>query len=257
GFAIVPDVSTGNSLLGISLLGKNTKLAFYYHYKRGVITDTSVVTYFNFGGLCAHANLVERNYTGTPLLANQGGPGNFVFLQNTPGTFATVKIPGLTSLPNCVVYRAELVMEQVYDLSPSSDQIFSVPSLLFLDAYDTAKLRFRSVPYDFLYDPTSGANSASFGMLSKKSLDASNNSIAVWKFNITRYVQNYLTRKEPLYNLRLTAPFSSHDLYGVAGGTDQDLLFSINPTIAAGRVRLGGGNHPTQKMRLHIIYSKL
>jgi hypothetical protein len=29
------------------------------------------------------------------------------------------------------------------------------------------------------------------------------------------------------------------------------------PTAVMGRVRLGGGSHPTQKMKLRIVYSKI
>ncbi|MFI5133205.1 MAG: DUF4270 family protein [Chitinophagales bacterium] len=259
GFAISPDASTGNAVMGFNLLGANTKLAFYYHYKSGAITDTAVVSYFNFGALCAHANLIERDYSGSQMLTYQGGasPDNLVFIENTPGSFATIKIPALATISNRIVHRAELIMEQVYDPTPSSDQVFNVPDLLFLDAYDTAKLRYRSMPYDLLFDANGGYNSDMFGMSGKKTVDAGNNPITVWKFNITRYVQNYLTRKEPLYDLRLYAPFSITDLYRVAAATDQDQVFNVNSAIVTGRVRLGGGNHPTQRMRLHIIYSKL
>jgi hypothetical protein len=132
-----------------------------------------------------------------------------------------------------------------------------VPDLLYLDAYDTAKQKFRTIPYDFILDPTAGPNYLDFGTFGKTTVDVNNNPITVWKFNITRYVQNYLTKKEPLYDFRLSAPFSTNDLFRYDGVNDIYQFVSVNSLIAAGRVRLGGGSHPTQRLRLHIIYSKL
>ncbi|MBS1920918.1 MAG: DUF4270 domain-containing protein [Bacteroidetes bacterium] len=259
GFAVIPDASSGNALLGFDLLGKNTKLAFYYHYKSGAVTDTATVTYFSFGVTCAHADVIERDYTGSQLALYQGGitPDDLVFIQNTPGSFATIKIPDLKLFPNRVIHRAELIAEQVYDPSPSSDNTFAIPKLLFLDAYDSAKQKYRTVPYDFIVDPSAGPNYTQFGMIGKSTLDGNGKPISVWKFNVTRYVQNYLTRKEPLYDLRLSAPFTTIDLYRSDGVNDVNQLITVNSLIAAGRVRLGGGNNTTQRMRLHIIYSKL
>ena len=261
GFAIIPD-QVGNAVIGVDLLSANTKLALYYHYKNGPVTDTTVVTYFPFTGTCAHANLVERDYAGTPLLASQGGtaPDNFVYLQNTPGSFATIKMPNLQLVSNRTVHRAELIMEQVYD--PSSDNIFSVPDDLFLDAYDTVQKKYRTIPYDLSFDASGNLNKETFGMVGKKADDGSGNIVTVWKFNITRYVQNYLTRRDSLYNLRVFAPFQVDDLYRIAsstGSTDINQVFNPNPLIVAGRVRLAGGtpiNNP-HRMRLRIIYSKL
>ncbi|HWC53236.1 MAG TPA: DUF4270 family protein [Chitinophagaceae bacterium] len=259
GFAVVPDALSGNALLGFNLQDPNTKLAFYYHYKNGAITDTAVVSYFNFGTTCAHANLIERDYTGSQMESYEGGttPDDLVFIQNTPGSFATIKIPDLKLFPTRIIHRAELIAEQVYDPSPVSDGIFAVPDLLYLDAYDTAKQKFRTIPYDFILDPTAGPNYLDFGTFGKTTVDVNNNPITVWKFNITRYVQNYLTKKEPLYDFRLSAPFSTNDLFRYDGVNDIYQFVSVNSLIAAGRVRLGGGSHPTQRLRLHIIYSKL
>ncbi|OQY93608.1 MAG: hypothetical protein B6D37_10970 [Sphingobacteriales bacterium UTBCD1] len=257
GLAIIPDPSSGNALLGFDLQSANTKLAFYYHYKNGAIADTAVVTYFTFGVTCAHANRIDRDYTGSELQSYQGGtsPQDLAFIENAPGSFATIKIPGLALFPTRIINRAELIAEQVYDPSPSSDRIFNVPKLLFLDAFDTAKNAFRTIPYDFIVDPTQGPNYINFGMVGKTTVDANGNPITVWKFDITRYVQNYLTKKEPLYNLRISAPFITKDLYRLNGVSDISQRITVNSLIAAGRVRLGGGNHPTQRMRLHIIYT--
>lgn len=259
GFAIVPSASTENALLGFDLTGANTKLAFYYHYKNGAVTDTSVVDYFSFSSTSAHANLIERDYSGSQLASYQGGttPDDLVFIENTPGSFATIKIPDLKLFPNRIIHRAELIAEQVYDPSPSSDNIFTAPQRLYLDAYDSIKHDFRAIPYDFILDPTVGPNYTSFGMYGKKTNDGNGNPITIWKLNVTRYVQNYLTRRESLYDLRLYSPYTAFDLYRSDGVSDIARYIAINDQVASGRVRLGGGNHPSQRMRLHIVYSRL
>jgi hypothetical protein len=66
-----------------------------------------------------------------------------------------------------------------------------------------------------------------------------------------------LTKTQKLYDLRLSAPFAFVEQFGIPPGTDQFRTIYLNPSVAIGRVRLGGGNRSTQRMRLHIIYSKL
>ncbi len=257
GFAIIPDNAFGGKALSaFNLNDTNTKLVLYYKMDKGGIRDT-VSTTFRFTLSSANANFIQRDYSGTPILSYQGGssPDNFVFIQSTPGSYANLRIPALNLLSKRVIHRAELIMEQVYD---PSDKLYTNPDVLFVDAYDTAKKRHRTIPFDFQLDNSGTPNYDAFGMLSKNSVDPLGNSIKVWKFNLTRYVQNINTGKEKNYSLRLTAPFFLVDLLRDAtSGIDYDSFIYANPDIAKGRVRLGGGNHATQKMRLRIIYSKL
>lgn len=256
GFAIISDVAFGSkAMINISLSDTNTKLALYYRFDKNGKRDTTV-TYFRFTAVSANANYVQRDYSGTPVASYQGGvtPDNLIFIQNTPGTFANIKIPALSILSNRVIHRAELIMEQVYD---PSDKIFTKPAALYLDAYDSAKARHRTIPYDLFFDNTGSPNYESFGMLGKQTIDGSANPITIWKFNLSRYVQNILTGKEKNYSLRLFAPYFVYNLTKASGNVDFYQYIPVNPNIVSGRVRLGGGNHPTQRMRLRIIYSKL
>ena len=145
-------------------------------------------------------------------------------------------------------------MEEVYD---QSDNIFAVPPYLFLDAFDTAKQRYRTIPYDFTIDANGIYNTGVFGMTPKDTVDANHNPIKIWRFNITRYVQNFLTRREPLFDLRLSTPYTLKELLQISPGSDIDENLGFNPDILEGRVRLGGGNHPAQRMKLRIIYTKI
>ncbi|HLF45357.1 MAG TPA: DUF4270 family protein [Chitinophagaceae bacterium] len=259
GFAIEADQSMGNALMSFKLYNNaNSNLSIYYRVNKNGKQDTTV-SYFNFSDLSAHHNFIDRNFSGTPLLAAQGGttPDNFVYLLNAPGSFATLKIPALQNLSNRVVHRAELIMEQIYD---PSDKLFTTPEALFLDVFDSVILRYKSIPYDFLPDNT-GLGQEQFGMYGKTGADPSGNLTRTWKFNISRLVQNFLTKKEPIHDFRLVTHRSiknqirtnnenNSGLYG-------ELTIPINNLFAVGRVRLGGGNHPTHRMRLRIIYSKI
>jgi hypothetical protein len=259
GFAVRTE-GGGNAAMGFALGDFNTKLAIYYNHPKvgGGGRDTTVY-YFFFTSLSAAAQYVKRDYTGTVLdasLNNGTIEDPVVYLQGSPGTFANVKIPDLANLSNRLIHRAELIVEQLYDIS---DSTFYAPPVMYLDASDptiTATYKFRTIPYDLAYTPT-GFDFNSFGVIPLNGKDPSGNPIKVWKFNVSRYVQHILTKTQKLYDLRLSVPFTLNEQYGIPPGTDQTFPMFLNPTIVKGRVRAGGGNHPTQRMRLRLIYSKL
>lgn len=264
GFAL-KSRNTGEAVMGFNLLSNNTKLAIYYRFDKGTVVDSATVAYFGFNGLrsldpgaSAAANYIQRDYSGTPVAATSGDllEDQVAYIQASPGTYSTLKIPDLTGLSNRLVHRAELIIEQLYH---PSDTIFKAPELLYVDAADpsiTRSYKFRTIPYDLVYTP-SGFDLNSFGVLAQTSLDAAGNKIKVWKFNLSRYVQHVLTHTQTLYDLRLSAPFTLNESYGIPPGTDQVFPFFVNSTIVKGRIRVGGGTHPTQRMRLRLIYSKL
>ncbi|MEO5947427.1 MAG: DUF4270 family protein [Chitinophagaceae bacterium] len=266
GFA-VRSISSGNAIMGFNLNGVNTALAIYYR------NDTSstvtpkyetTVKYFPFSGsYCAAANYIKRDYTGKPVEAAVGGSVSdpIVYIQNTPGTFATIKIPDLPTIGNRLVHRAELIIEQLYDIS---DSTFRAPELLYLDASDpsiAATNKYRTIPYDLTIDNTGALNLLTFGSLPTITVDGAGNKIRVWKFNVSRYVQHILTGTQSLYDLRLFAPFSLLEQYGIPPGGDITIPVFINNTVAKGRVRLVGNNGVAdtnpRRMRLRIVYSKL
>lgn len=268
GFALKSEAG-GNAIMGFNLQGVNTKLAIYYKDDNGnapVAEWDTAVAYFpfkpsatyGFAGSASH-NCIQRDYSGKPILAAQGGtsPDPIVYIQNTPGSFVTLKIPGLGSLNNRVVHRAELIAEQVYDIS---DSLFQPPTYLFLDAYDPSLSKYLTIPYDLIYDGNSGSyNLGSFGIAPVNALDASGNDIRTWHFNLSRYVQHVVNNTDSAYDLRLFAPFYIKDQYRppVPGATALPATINVNPTLAKGRVRLAGGTPGVQRMRLRIIYSKL
>jgi hypothetical protein len=267
GFAL-ESVSGGNALMGFLLTGPNTKLAIYYqYYKNGITNKDTAVEYFTFTSSSASANYVTRDYSGTPFAAVAGGtsPDNFAFIQNTPGTFANISIPGLGSLSNRIVHRAELIMEQAYH---PSDTLFLPPPRLYVDAFDPAISKYRTVPFDLSYDISSDqSNIDAFGGAPFRALDPLGKSIYTWRFNLSRYVQRIVNGTQPAYGLRVYAPVYTFNYFG-GTGTDPGLQIVIRPnstreftgTPVIGRVRLHGGD-PThtnpQRMRLRIVYSKI
>ncbi len=260
GFEIEADQSTGNALMAFGLVSNpKTKLAIYYRFTKGGQDDTTV-SYFAFTGASARHNYINRfDFLGTPLAAASATPAvdDILYLINTPGSYSTIKIPGLRNLSNRVINRAELIVEQIYD---PSDLKFPVPNSLLLDVYDSTLGDYKYTPYSFIYDQ-SGNPDPRYGLYGNTTADASGNPITVWKFDITRYVQNILTKQEPLHDFRLFTQQSVYErMRQSPGGNTGSYLYNqtiLNIQFAFGRVRVGGGNHPTQRMRLRIIHTKI
>ena len=179
------------------------------------------------------------------------------------GLFLKISHPE-KDLSNRIINRAELIVEQVYD---HSNVTFTHPFALMLDVYDSTLGDYKFVPYDFIPDiqpeagiPT-GIPNPSFGLYGKNTVDIAGNPIRVWKFNITRYVQNILTKQEPLHDLRLyiTKDAVGRIKQGMINNTGGYQYISVpaNPYYAFGRVKVGGGKHPTQTMRLRLVYTKI
>ena len=236
-----------------------------YFLNHNSLKDT--VSYFTFqasgttAANSAAANYVIRDYSNAPALLatlNNGTvPDPILYLQNTPGTFATVKIPDLGSVNNRVVHRAELYMEEIYD---PTDTLYRAPDFMYVDAIDPSIIsqpKFRTIPYDLNYGSGTSLDLGAFGAVPVMSTDGFGNRIRTWRFNLTRYVQHVLTHTQSIYDLRIFPAFRLVEQLGIPPGSDILTSIFVNPAIIKGRIRLGGGNHPTQKMKLRIIYSKL
>lgn len=261
GFAIIPD-NIGNALSYFNLADPNTRLAIYYKYKRANLTDTTVVTNFRLNVAANSANSIVRNRTGAEINnfsnANSNPAGdNFVYIQTAPGTFAQLKIPGLTGLSNRIVHRAELIMEQVF--SPSAlNNIFTPPNFLFLELKDSVNGAYHPVPCDFnIIDGQ--PNISSYGGFNTPGKDPSGNSIARYTFVISRYIQKIITNKRTIPTLRLSAPEYVRTPVGYIDECNipvRPLFFALN-NVARGRVKLIGGSTAVNRLRLRIIYSRL
>jgi len=267
GFAL--ESTGGNAIMGFNLQGANTKLAIYYkddNNNAPVASWDTAVTYFPFAGnvSAASANLVTRDFSGSPLEAAVNGTtapaDGLVYMQTTPGSFATIKIPGLPGLSNRIVHRAELIAEEAFD---PSDLIFAPSNFLYLDAFDPVLNDFRTIPYDVLSDVSGSLNLPAFGVAPVNATDDGGHLVKVWHFNLTRYVQHIVNQTELTYDLRLYSPFDAVNQYKPSNvSVPVGVTTAVNPSIAAGRVRLFGGdpspvNPNPHRLRLRIVYSKI
>jgi hypothetical protein len=267
GFALsASNVGSVNALVRINLLDTNTKLGLYYRTNSTSVPGTrdTIVDYFKFSLYgSGYANFIKRNRSGSEAARHIGvAKDSLVYVQTSPGTVVKIKVPGLKSFANKIIHRAELIAEQVPAVTQSSvESQFTPPNYLFLAAFDSAANVIRNVPND--YQGT--VNTTQFikfgGRLIYKSIQGYNN-VASYNFDLSRYMQGVVSRKDTIFDLRMFAPVNDSLKYvpsypnNLQSGTDY-LNTSLGNQPAMGRVRLGGGKHSKFKMRLHVYYSDL
>ncbi len=270
GFSVKVDaINPANALLYLNLQDTNTKLALYYNSSTtgATVRDTSVV-YFRFSPIVSGmANFVTRNRSGAEInahLTTTSKPDSLVYVQATPGTYIRIKIPNLDKLNNRIIHRAELIAEQVPDDNNllTLDRYFEVPRVLLLSIYDSVNKRKRSIPNDYTIDESGNINLLSFGGFASLKSVPGYDRLVNYNFNLSRYVQGIVTRKDSSFTLRLSAP--SNDSLSYYPPYPNNLFTKMaylnaaqgNET-GAGRVRLGGGTHSRFRMRLRIVYSRI
>jgi len=264
GFALTTNAASNNNVLvRISMIDTNTKLALYYTTNNTASsvagTRDTVVDYFRFSLYNnGDANFIKRNRSGSELSRHLGvAKDSLVYVQTSPGTIVKIKVPGLKNFANKLIHRAELIAEQVPTDNPNGfESKWTAPRYLFLGAYDSASKTIRNVPND--YQGT--VNSAQFarfgGRVLYKTIQGYDN-VASYNFDISRYMQGVISRKDSTFDLRIMAPVNDSVRYvppypyNLSGGTDYLTSTTANQP-AIGRVRLGGGKHSKFKMRLHV-----
>lgn len=259
GFAIVPETNgvgaRANALMGFMLSDTNTHLAIHYKYVKNGDTDTTSRKFrFDNSTLSANANRIDRDRTGSQMerhLARPAMGDSLLFLQSSPGSYATVKLSSLQGFKaakgNVMIHLAELVIDQVPESNQTLDNILEPPPLLYLDLFDTT----TKSQLPFLNDAlgTGSYDPASFGGILLQAPNAGANPYGQYRFFITRHIQGIISRNNANPTLSLYAPYQVS--YSTIG-----LNFGVNP-LAYGRVRVGGGTHATRRMRLRIVYTKI
>jgi hypothetical protein len=265
GFAVTVDSNyspAGKLLLYTNLAEPNTRLEIHYQKRNNGRLDTVVTTLpfnrqaSNTSSRSAYANNITRTYAGAEIVSSPSPTA--VYIQAAPGTFAKLDIPDLGSLSNRIIHRAELILEQVPGNS-IIDGNMRPPGYLYIDRIDTGGY-FRPIPYDLapninygIYPGVTNFDFNYFGGFNRSKLDAFGNPISYYNFNISRYVQGIVTRKESNLPLRLYAPFQLDytKQLGIFG------LEQYRNSVAFGRIKLGAGNNANYKLRLRIVYSKI
>ena len=265
GLAIVP--ISGNQLIYTSLSDAQTKIEIHFKRKNGGRVDTlvNVLTlnsdFFGFSGnrSSSTANYIVRSRPALPT------GDQVVYLQTSPGTFANLNIPELSTLSNRIVHRAELIVDEIPDFSGTADK-FKAPNFLYIELKDTGVAKWKPVYYDLTqssaYDPDfknplfipyypSAVDFNYFGGFIRNKTDVFGNAAHFYNFNITRYVQDIVTNHKTNSQIRLSAPFNiNYPQYSA-------FPIGYGNSVAYGRVKVGGGNNANYRMRLRIVYSKL
>jgi hypothetical protein len=268
GFSLTADPNSNkNVLLKLSLTDTNTKLALYYRtnsiaYPGKVDTVVSYLKYSIYNN--AEANFITRNRTGSEAAKHMNGNAkdSLIYVQTTPGTTIKIKVPGLKTFANKLIHRAELIAEQVPTANPNAlEKYLLPPGYLFLGAYDSALNEMRTVPNDY----QGSSNAETFyrfgGQLIYKTVQGIDN-VATYNFNISRYVQGVISRKDSIFDFRITAPVNDSVRFVPPYPSNKQAAFDYLQTTftnqaGLGRVRLGGGSNSKFRMRLHIYYTDL
>ena len=247
GLAVKAD-QVGNGLTYINPSSTNTKLIVYYRVQKSGTIDTTFTEFYHTKG--PQANLVKRTIgTEWNNYLNNGLPNDDkLFIASAPGSYATIRIPGLDTLSNAVIHRAELIMTP---LVTPQDAVFLHPPALILDRINTRKDTARTFDFDMGLSDNYGSFNYDFirfggGLLSD----------STYRFNLTRHVQKIVTNDSANFTLRVSAPLRTNlfsPLFNYRG------RITVNELVGNGRVIIAGGNYlnPSKRLRLRVIYSKL
>lgn len=250
GLAVKATSASGNGAFGYFNLydNANTQLIVYFRSTVNNVTDTTSATFVH--SAYSQINSIQRT-AGGQFLANLNALNpQQLYVQSSPaGSYIGIKIPGLDAFPNKVIHRAEIIAYKVPDAT-GVDNIFTPPSRLLLDR------RVPSSASDSAYSFENDLQVGSDGSLNFAAFGGTLGTDNAYRFNITRYVQGIVTRKERNDSLRLYAPLRSN-LF--AKNLNQYISVPNLTYVGSGRVILYGPTvaNPATRLRLRIIYSNL
>ncbi len=280
----------GNSLLRVGLANSstvaeaNTKLALYYRYQRrdSAKQDTTVMNFTinpstTSGQGSAHSNYIQRQYgmgqIATYYPATPSANDDYLYIQSAPGTYATLTVDsGITKLPNWIIHRAEIIMEQVPDGATPILDNYTTPFLFLLSRqsesqpFEKDTTKFVIPGFDSTNLTTSDAifssgllsNYPDFGGFPRRGTFGGTPNINYYNFDLSRYVQGIVTNKNKPYPFVLYTPY--REVFQLTKGVLSYGRVSTDPVNYAGvgRVKLYGGGADTtntHRMKLHIVYS--
>jgi hypothetical protein len=262
-------VTSGNALVYTNLSDSASKLEIHYRRKNAGVLDTAYTAFrinTNFAPgtstPSATCNNIIRNRNGYPVLAPSA---NEIYIQSQPGTYANLSIPALATINNRIIHRAELIVEQIPDLTSTT---LTPPSILYMDLKDTGTTdKWKPVYLDLnpsvnyfpdnatLFFPSAGVDYTYHGGYARNENDPFGNTIKFYNINITRYIQQTITNHTPNYQFRLYAPFEVQ--YPQYVSSFENGKRSGGNKLAYGRIKVGSGSNPNYKMRLRLVYSKI
>ncbi|MCW3089740.1 MAG: hypothetical protein JWP81_809 [Ferruginibacter sp.] len=264
GFAVVPDgANSGNGLFYVSLTDATTRLEIHYVASNGSALDTAFSSFpLSTGSLLtvsasANANNITRD-TSTSIFPNHPDP-KALYVQTAPGSAISLKIPALSSYTNRIIHRAEIFLEQVP--GGPMDDVLTAPAFLYLDlvADTSSTTKYKPLYYDLsphefynpdnttTFFPTGGIDQSYYGGYLRSTTDAFGKR-SYYTFNLTRYLQNLVTKGGTNYRFRVYAPYNLN-YYGY------NLTYKNN--LAYGRVKLQNDPLSPYRIRMRVVYSKI
>lgn len=271
GLAVKAVGASSQSLIYVSLSDADTRLEMHFRKKTsgtGYVDTVYNSLYVSPGNnlnikASAAGNYINRNRAGTPSATPSLTEH---YLQTSPGTYMNLTIPGLTNMSNRIVHRAYITIQQI-PTDPTTDGIFTAPPYMYLDLKDTLsttpawKPVYKDLNPIVVYDPDnkSGApfypvtvSNASFGGVAKTKTSGGM-AQTYYEFNITRYIQEMVTKQLPNYQIRVWPAYNiSYPQYAATE-------YPYSNPVAYGRIKVGSGSNPNPayKMTMHIIYSTI
>ncbi|MBU6158542.1 MAG: DUF4270 family protein, partial [Bacteroidetes bacterium] len=231
GLALIPDSS--KSGIGVlhyfQLNAPSTRLELYYRaLKADGKTDTTAA-YFPFvanNNRSANANKIHRNLSS--VLSGSGQSDAYVM--SAPGTSVAVQLKGLEDLVGkpYIIHRADLVATQIADNNVLKDISVPVTHLFALnDAGQQMPIPYDSVFYYTKVSFDAGRNVFLHAIAQTycggipKFINVNGQSVAEYRYNLTRYIQNVINRNTAIRSLRIAAPYYAF----FAGGNISQLPF--------------------------------
>lgn len=255
GLAIKAEAGTGNGLAYFLPSNASTNLTVYYKATiNGVLDQSSVVFTHRTGG---QANTIRRTAGGgwATYLGNGTPADDKLYIQSTPGSFGSIRIPALSTFSNSVIHLAELVVSR---LPSAQENIFTAPPILFLD-HVSANDSVYTFPKDMQLEltPSQGAifGTVNFNAFGGRIRPTDNK----YHFNITGYVQDLVIGREANHTLRLSAPYFTEIRHKPLGNGNNFVAIPVANFVSNGRVVVAGGSHadPALRLQLRVVYSKI
>ena len=246
GIAVKSDAVTGNVLSYFDLSDSKTNLTVFYKASKNSATDTASVVYTHSRN--GQANIIKRTPGGNFATYLGNGAGDKLYIQSSPGSFVSIRIPSLDTFSNNVIHRAELIVSR---LPSAMDNVFTPPSQLFLDRVNAAGDTAFIFNNDLSFNSDLSINLGSFGGRLR--------SDDTYRFNLSKHVQNIISRGQPNQLLRLYLPFETRPVTApVLNNFNRNIPIVITQQ-ASGRLVAAGGSFsdPALRLRLRIVYSKI
>ncbi len=235
-----PAITTAMPYFRLNGTGPVTPAGIIVYYKNSSNVDTSQFYYFNTAST-AHFNKVTKDYSSAEVNTLFASTANdsIAGIQNTPGAIVKVVIPGLKSLPQGVINKAEL---QLVVLPWRKVTTLSQPGRIYPQGIGNGIYPSGIAPgvaYN-VADRYPLTSSSVFGILDGLTHNITRNgkTVEAYTLGIPREVMTAIAAKSDTILLRIEG---SQDYAG------------------ARRVIVGGGTHPDSayQAKLFVVYSAL